>query len=284
MFGSSLMTTNANPVPEIGLNDGARIPQLGFGVWQIARDSAAAVVGEALRIGYRHSDTAPIYRNEPGVGEALRSSGLPRGQVYVTSKCPNDAHGHESAIRALEQSLERLGLDHVDLYLIHWPQPTLGRYVETWEGLIELRERGLTRSIGVSNFHAPHLERLISATSVVPSVNQIELHPLLTQRPLVAASRALGVQVEGWSPLAHGQILDRAELEQIAEAHGTSVAQVVIRWHLQLGYIVIPKSVTPARIASNFDVFDFELSDDELAAVSALGSESRTGPNPDQFG
>jgi 2,5-diketo-D-gluconate reductase A len=277
------MTTNANPVPEIGLNDGARIPQLGFGVWQIPRESASAVVGEALRIGYRHIDTAPVYRNERGVGEALRSSGLPRDQVYVTTKCPNDAHGHESAIRALEQSLERLELDHVDLYLIHWPQPTLDRYVETWEGLIELRERGLTRSIGVSNFHAPHLERVISATGVVPSVNQIELHPLLTQRPLVAANRALGVQVEGWSPLANGQILDHAELEQIAEAHSTSVAQVVIRWHLELGYIVIPRSVNPGRMAANFDVFGFELTLDEMQRISALNGDSRTGANPDDF-
>jgi 2,5-diketo-D-gluconate reductase A len=277
------MTTNPNPVPAIALNDGATVPQLGFGVWQIPRERAAAVVGEALRVGYRHIDTAPIYRNEWGVGDAVRSSGIARDQVYVTTKCPNDAHGRDSAMRALEQSLERLGLDHVDLYLIHWPQPTLNKYVETWEGLIELRERGLARSIGVSNFHEPHLERIIAATGVAPAVNQIELHPWLTQEPLVAANRARGVQIEGWSPLANGQILAHAELGQIAEAHGTSVAQVVIRWHLQLGYIVIPRSANPERVAANFDVFGFELTPEELRRISALNRDSRTGANPDDF-
>jgi 2,5-diketo-D-gluconate reductase A len=277
------MTTNVNPAPEIALNDGARIPQLGFGAWQIGQDDAAEVIGEALRVGYRHIDTAQIYGNEQGVGEAVRESRLPRDQIYVTTKCRNDAHGHRSAIDALEQSLKRLGLDHVDLYLIHWPQPTLNRYVATWEGLIEARERGLTRSIGVSNFHAPHLERLISETGVAPAVNQIELHPWLTQESLVAANRRLGVQVEGWSPLANGRLLEEQRLREIAAVHGKTVAQIVIRWHLQLEYIVIPKSVTPARIAANFEVFDFELTPEQLQRISALNRDLRTGQNPDDF-
>ncbi|HWE59739.1 MAG TPA: aldo/keto reductase [Solirubrobacteraceae bacterium] len=277
------MTTNSNMVPEIALNDGAVIPQLGFGVWQIPQAAAAGVVAEALRVGYRHIDTAQLYGNEQGVGEAVLNSGLAREEVFVTTKCRNDAHGHAGAVRELENSLERLGLDQVDLYLIHWPQPSLNLYVETWEGLIEARERGLTRSIGVSNFHAPHLERIISATGVAPAVNQIELHPRLTQEPLVAANRALGIQVEGWSPLANGQILDEQSLQQIAAVHGRSVAQVVIRWHLQLGYIAIPRSARPARMAANFDVFDFELAPEELHRISALNRDSRTGGNPDDF-
>jgi diketogulonate reductase-like aldo/keto reductase len=270
-------------VPDIALSDGASIPQLGFGVWQVPQDSAADVVGEALRVGYRHIDTAQGYNNEQGVGEAVRSSGLARDSIFITTKVHNDDHGRRNAIEALERSLERLGMEQVDLYLIHWPQPSLDKYVETWEGLIEARERGLTRSIGVSNFHAPHLERIITATSVVPTVNQIELHPALTQEPLVAANRRLGVQVESWSPLASGALLDDPTLAQIAQAHGRSVAQVVIRWHLQLEYIVIPKSVTPARITANFDVFDFELSPAELLLISGLNRDSRTGPDPDHF-
>jgi 2,5-diketo-D-gluconate reductase A len=283
------MPAHANAVPKLALNDGATIPQLGFGVWQIrqqatgAQAGAAEVIATALELGYRHIDTAQLYGNEQGVGEAVGSSGLPRDQIYITTKCRNDAHGHRSAIDALEESLERLGTAYVDLYLIHWPQPTLNRYVETWEGFIEARERGLTRSIGVSNFHAPHLERLVAETAVAPAVNQIELHPWLTQEPLVAASRRLGVQVEGWSPLANGRLLEEPTLQQIAQEHATTVAQVVIRWHLQLEYIVIPKSVTPARIAANFDVFDFELTREQLDRISALNRDTRTGGNPDDY-
>jgi 2,5-diketo-D-gluconate reductase A len=277
------MTTNPNVVPDIALNDGATIPQLGFGVWQVPQQSAAEVVGGALRVGYRHIDTAQGYNNEQGVGEAVRNAGLPRDSIFITTKVHNDSHGRQEALEALERSLERLGLERVDLYLVHWPQPSLDKYVETWEGLIEARERGLTRSIGVSNFHAPHLERIITATGVVPTVNQIELHPALTQETLVAANRRLGVQVESWSPLASGGLLGDPTLAQIAQAHGKSVAQIVIRWHLQLEYIVIPKSVTPARIAANFDVFDFELSPDELRQISGLNRDGRTGPDPDHF-
>jgi len=275
---------NNSSVPKMTLSDGTTIPQLGFGVWQVPPGDAATVVGEAFKAGYRHIDTAQMYENEAGVGEAFHASGLARDEVFITTKLNNSNHGHDAAIASLEESLKKLQLDYVDLFLIHWPQPKKDRYVEAWEGLIELQRRGLTRSIGVSNFQESHIERIVAATGVTPTVDQIELHPRLTQEPLVAFNRAHQIAVESWSPLASGQILDEPALVEIAEVHGKSVAQVVIRWHLQLGYIVIPKSVTPARIASNFDVFDFELSDDELTAVSSLGSESRTGPNPDQFG
>ena len=277
------MTSPTNQVPSVALNDGATIPQLGFGVWRVPQRDAAEVVGEALRVGYRHIDTAQVYGNEQGVGEAVRGCGVPREQVFVTTKCRNDAQGRDRCIEALEQSLARMGLDYVDLYLIHWPQPRRDEYVQTWEGLIEARERGLARSIGVSNFHEPHLQRLIDETGVIPAVNQIELHPRLTQEPLVTASRRLGVQVEAWSPLAGGEILDDESLQGIAEKHGKSVAQIVIRWHLQLEHIVIPKSANPARIAANFDVLDFELAPEQLRAVSALNRNSRTGANPDDF-
>jgi len=275
---------NNSSVPKMTLSDGTTIPQLGFGVWQVPPGDAATVVGEAFKAGYRHIDTAQMYENEAGVGEAFHASGLARDEVFITTKLNNSNHGQDAAIASLEESLKKLRLDYVDLFLIHWPQPKKDRYVEAWEGLIELQRRGLTRSIGVSNFQESHIERIVAATGVTPTVDQIELHPRLTQEPLVAFNRAHQIAVESWSPLASGQILDEPALVEIAEVHGKSVAQVVIRWHLQLGYIVIPKSVTPARIASNFDVFDFELSDDELTAVSSLGSESRTGPNPDQFG
>jgi 2,5-diketo-D-gluconate reductase A len=278
------MNNSSNAVPNLALSDGVQIPQLGFGVWQVPPADAAEVVREAFRAGYRHIDTAQMYENEAGVGEGFQASGLAREEVFITTKLNNSNHGYDAAIASLEESLRQLQLDHVDLFLIHWPQPKKDRYVEAWEGLIELQRRGLTRSIGVSNFHESHLERIVAATGVTPTVDQIELHPRLTQEPLVAFNRAHQIAVESWSPLASGRILDEPSLMEIAESHGKSVAQVVIRWHLQLGYIVIPKSVTPARIASNLDVFDFQLSDEELAAVSALGSESRTGPNPDQFG
>jgi 2,5-diketo-D-gluconate reductase A len=268
-------------VPALALNDGSSIPQLGFGVWRIPAEQAAGVVGEALRVGYRHIDTAQGYENEQGVGEAVRSSGLARDQVFVTTKCRNDLQGHRRSIEALEQSLDRLGFEYVDLYLIHWPQPRLDKYLETWEGLIEARERGLTRSIGVSNFHLPHLERIITATGVIPTVNQIELHPWLTQTALVAATRSLGIQVEAWAPLARGEIVEEEALARIAESHGKTPAQVVIRWHLQLEHIVFPKSATPARIAANFDVFDFELSPAEMHRISELNHDLRTGENPD---
>jgi 2,5-diketo-D-gluconate reductase A len=271
-------------IPHTTLADGVEIPQLGFGTWQVPPADTARVVQAALEAGYRHIDTAQMYQNEAGVGEALRSSGLGRDEFFVTTKCNNNHHGFDAAIASLETSLELLGLDYVDLYLIHWPQPARDQYVDTWRGFIELKQRGLARSIGVSNFHTPYLERIIAQTGVTPSANQIELHPYLTQERAVAENRALGIAIESWSPLASGEVLDDKLISQIAQAHGKSVAQTVIRWHLQLGYIVIPKSVTPARIAANLDVFDFELTPEEVAQISDLNDDARTGPDPADFG
>jgi 2,5-diketo-D-gluconate reductase A len=278
------MDTYPRDVPNMTLADGVEIPQLGFGVWQVPPADTARVVADALQAGYRHIDTAQMYQNEAGVGGALRAAGLNRDEVFVTTKCNNANHSFDAAISGLETSLTLLGLEYVDLYLIHWPQPSRDQYVETWRGFVEAKRRGLARSIGVSNFHAPYLERLIAETGVTPSVNQVELHPLLTQEPLVAECRRLGVAIESWSPLASGAILDNPVISQIAAVHGKSVAQVVIRWHLQLGYIVIPKSVTPARIAANIDVFDFELTSEEITRISGLNEDSRTGPDPAVLG
>jgi 2,5-diketo-D-gluconate reductase A len=278
------MSTSPSQVPQIALGDSIEIPQLGYGLWQVPPEDTENVVSQAFEAGYRHIDSAQMYGNEEGVGAAFHASGLPRDEVFITTKLNNTGHGHDAAIEALEASLELLGLDYVDLYLIHWPQPKRDQYVEAWQGFIDARERGLTRSIGVSNFQTPHLERIIAETGVTPSANQIELHPRLTQEPLVADMRRLGIAVESWSPLASGQIFGAPGLDELAAAHGKSVAQVVIRWHLQKGYIVIPKSVTPERIVSNFDVFDFELSPAEIDQISALNEDSRTGPNPDNLG
>jgi 2,5-diketo-D-gluconate reductase A len=271
-------------VPHTTLADGIEIPQLGFGTWQVSPADTARVVGEALQAGYRHIDTAQMYQNEAGVGEAIRASGLGRDEVFVTTKCNNSNHGFDAAIAALETSLTVLGIDYVDLYLIHWPQPSRDQYVDTWRAFIELKQRGLARSIGVSNFHTPYLERIIAQTGVTPSANQIELHPYLTQERAVAENRELGIAIESWSPLASGEVLDDPVISPIAEAHVKSVAQAVIRWHLQLGYIVIPKSVTAARIAANIDVFDFELTPEEIKRISDLNDDARTGPDPADFG
>ncbi len=269
--------------PITTLADGVKIPQLGFGTWQVPPADTARAVEEALRFGYRHIDTAQMYQNEAGVGEALRASGLARDEVFITTKCSNSSHGSDGAVAALETSLEQLGIDHVDLYLIHWPQPKRDQYVDTWRGFVEAKQRGLARSIGVSNFHTPYLERIIADSGVTPSANQIELHPYLTQERAVAESRKLGIAIESWSPLASGEALDDPVITEIAQAHGKSVAQTVIRWHLQLDYIVIPKSVTPARIAANIDVFDFELTPEEIKRISDLNDDARTGPDPADF-
>ena len=278
------MSSSTSPVPDTTLNDGVEIPQLGFGVWQVPAEDTARVCGHALETGYRHIDTASAYGNEAEVGEAIRASGLGRDEVFVTTKCFNDDHGREDAKRALHASLERLGLDFVDLYLIHWPVPAKDRYVETWEAFAELRSEGLIRSIGVSNFQPEHLERIVGATGVTPSVNQIELHPLLTQAALRDEHARRGIVTEAWSPLAQGKVLDDAVIGRIAQAHDTTAGQVVIRWHLQLGNVVFPKSVTPERIEQNFDVFGFELSSDEMAEIEALDDGTRIGPHPDSFG
>lgn len=278
------MSTQTGSVPSITLSDEITIPQLGFGVFQVPPEDTAAVVEKAFKTGYRHIDTAAAYENEAGVGEAVRRSGLPREDLFITTKCWNDDHGFEQATEALHRSLERLGLDHVDLYLIHWPAPSQNRYLETWRALIQARDDGLARSIGVSNFQPDHLQRLVDETDVVPSVNQIELHPWLQQAELRRAHERLGIATEAWSPLAQAQVLDDPAIGQIAERHGRTPGQVVLRWHLQLGNVVIPKSVTPERIEENFDLFGFELSGGEMEQIAGLDRGRRTGPDPDRFG
>lgn len=277
------MSFSTESVPVVTLRDGAKIPQMGFGVFQVPPEDTAAVVDKALATGYRHIDTAAAYENEAGVGQALHASGLERGDVFITTKCFNDDHGYEQATRALRASLDRLEMDYVDLYLIHWPVPSQDRYVETWKAFIEAQEQGLVRSIGVSNFQPAHLERLVQETGVTPSINQVELHPRLGQQGLRRTHADLGVVTEAWSPLAQGEVLDDPVITSIAEAHERTPGQVVLRWHIQLGNVVIPKSVTPDRIQQNLHVFDFELSDEEMSEIESLDVGERIGPDPDTF-
>jgi 2,5-diketo-D-gluconate reductase A len=263
------------------MNDGHQIPQVGLGVYKVTDATATVVVEAALELGYRHIDTARLYENETGVGNGMRASGVPREEIFVTTKVWNSDHGYDETLRAFDASLGRLGLDYLDLYLIHWPVPSQDRYVETWRALEKLRADGVARSIGVSNFSEAHLERLLGETAIVPAVNQVELHPLLAQSSVRAFDTAHGILTEAWSPLARGRVLDNAVIAEIAAKHGKSVAQIVVRWHVQLGNVVIPKSVSRERIAENFDVFGFTLDADDLAAIAALDSGYRTGPDPD---
>lgn len=264
------------------MNDGKEIPQLGYGVWQVANDKAAQVVQHAIKTGYRSIDTAAIYQNEEGVGRALAESGVPREEIFITTKLWNSDQGADQALRAIETSLNKLKLADVNLYLIHWPAPHREQYLPSWKALIKIREQGLARSVGVSNFAVAHLQRLIDETGIVPAVNQIELHPWFQQRELRAFHARHGILTESWSPLAQGKMFGNKVLEGIARAHGKSPAQVIIRWHLQSGLVVIPKSETPARIEENFDVFDFELSAAEMAAIDGLDDpKGRIGPNPE---
>jgi 2,5-diketo-D-gluconate reductase A len=267
-------------VPYLDFNDGHRIPQLGFGVFQVPPEDTAETVQHALRTGYRSIDTAAAYENEAGVGEAIRESGLGRDELFITTKLWNRDQGHDSALRAFEHSLERLGLDYVDLYLIHWPAPDRGKYVETWQAFTALKEDGRARSIGVSNFLPEHLERIIDATGVVPALNQIELHPRLQQSELRRVHEQHRILTEAWSPLGQGAALDEPPIKELAREHRRTPAQVVLRWHIQLGNVVIPKSVTPERIEENFSIFDFELAEDEMAALAELDAGERTGPDP----
>ena len=280
------MTTrpSTDQVPRLDLPDGESIPQLGFGVFQVPPEETAEVVLHALETGYRSIDTAAAYENERGVGEALERSGLPREELFITTKLWNDRQGRDSARRAFEQSLERLGLECVDLYLIHWPAPRQNRYLESWETLCELKAEGLARSIGVSNFLPEHLEPLIDATGTAPALNQVELHPLLQQRELRAYHAAKGMLTEAWSPLGRGQLVGDETISRIADAVDRTPAQVILRWHIQLGNVVIPKSVTPERIEENFGLFDFELSADQLHQIETLDRGERTGPDPATFG
>jgi 2,5-diketo-D-gluconate reductase A len=278
------MTTQTTPVPYKDLNDGNRLPQLGFGVFQVPEPDTAEAVGRALGAGYRSIDTAAAYGNEAGVRDGLLSSGLEREDVFITTKLRNRDHGRDRVPHAFEESLERLGGDYVDLYLIHWPIPRKDLYLETWEAMCALKGDGRVRSIGVSNFQIEHLERIIDATGVVPAVNQIELHPRLQQAELRRFHEEHEIATEAWSPLGKALFLDDPTIEEIATAHGRTAAQVVLRWHIQLGNIVIPKSVTPKRIEENFRIFDFELGEDEMQALSQLERGERTGPDPDNFG
>jgi 2,5-diketo-D-gluconate reductase A len=277
------VSSPTDQIPRISLRPDVEIPQLGFGVFQVPPDETEEVVARALSAGYRHLDTAAAYRNEAAVGQAVHASGLDRSEVFITTKCFNDDHGREKAKKAFKKSLERLELEHVDLYLIHWPVPAHDLYVETWEAFIELQAGGLVRAIGVSNFQPAHLERLIAETGVTPAINQVELHPHFQQAGLRHEHEQLGIITEAWSPLGQGQALEDPVVVRIAEAHSKTPAQTVIRWHLQLGNVVIPKSVTPARIAENFDVFDFQLADAEMEAIKALDEGRRIGPDPDTF-
>ena len=277
------MSSHTQSIPRLPLGGGEEIPQLGFGVFQVPPEDTAEVVVRALDTGYRHIDTAAAYGNEAGVGQALRASGLDREEVFVTTKCFNDDQGYEEAKHALRASLDLLEMEHVDLYLIHWPVPAHDRYVETWKAFIEMQEEGLTRSIGVSNFQPAHLARLVDETGVSPSVNQVELHPRLQQPGLRREHADRGILTEAWSPLAQGQVLDDPVITGIAEAHQKTPGQVVLRWHLQLGNVVIPKSATPERIEENFDIFGFELSDEEMEQIESLDAGERTGPDPDEF-
>ncbi|MCJ1688858.1 aldo/keto reductase [Rathayibacter sp. VKM Ac-2927] len=267
-------------VPLLPLNDGRAIPQVGLGVYKIGDDEAARTVATALEAGYRHVDKATLYGNERGVGEGIRASGLPREQVFVTTKVWNDDHGFDETLEAFDRSLELLGTDYVDLYLVHWPIPSRDRYVDTYRALERIRQEGRARSIGVSNFAIEHLERLLGETEVVPAINQVELHPRLPQDELRAFDAAHGIVTQAWSPLARGRLLDEPVLASIAAKHGVSPAQVVLRWHVQLGVVVIPKSVTPARIRENLDVFGFALDEEDLAGISVLATGERTGRDP----
>jgi 2,5-diketo-D-gluconate reductase A len=273
--------------PHLELNDGNKIPQLGFGVFQIDPSETADAVTRALEVGYRHIDTAEMYGNEREVGEGIRQSGLDRGDVFVTSKLNNSFHEPDDARRAFDGTLEALGFDHVDLFLIHWPLPTLydGDYVATWQTLEEFKEDGRARSVGVSNFQVEHLERLASETDTVSAVNQIELHPYFQNREVRAYDEEHGIATEAWSPIAQGEVLDDPTVGEIAERVGRTPAQVVLRWHVQRGNIVFPKSVTPERIRENFEIFDFELEDSDLEQIDELdrGEGGRNGPHPDRF-
>ncbi len=274
-------------IPTISLNDGHSIPQLGFGVFQIPPEETAEAVTEAVRVGYRHIDTAEMYRNEKGVGDAVRASDLDRSDVFITSKLNNGFHRPDDARRAFEQTLSQLRSDYVDLFLIHWPLPSLydGDYVATWQTLEEFKQDGRARSIGVSNFQVTHLERLAAETDTVPAVNQIELHPYLLNDEVRAYGEEHGIATEAWSPIAQGEVLDDPVIEGISKKVGRTSAQVVLRWHVQRDSIVFPKSVTPSRIKENFELFDFELNPDDMERISALdkGEKGRTGPNPDKF-
>ena len=268
-------------VPSIALRDGTFIPQLGLGVWQVDADSTARVVTDAIEAGYRSIDTAEGYQNEEGVGEAVRNCGVPRDQLFITSKLRNSAHSRDAALKAFDETMRKLGLEQLDLFLIHWPLPSVGKYVEAWQTLVELKQQGRIRSIGVSNFNEDHLKRIIDETGETPVVNQIELHPRFQQRDKRDFHAQHDIKIESWSPLGSGRLLGDAAIGEIAKKHGKSVAQTIIRWHLQEGLIVIPKSTHKARIVENFEVFDFELDAADMRRLGEMDSaDGRVGADP----
>lgn len=270
-----------NKPEQIALNDGSAIPQLGLGVWQVDPAITAQVVGWGIQAGYRLIDTAEGYQNEEGVGQAIRTAGVPKGELFITSKLRNGGHQRDAALRAFDETMSKLGIEQLDLFLIHWPVPSQNKYVEAWKALVELRQAGRIKSIGVSNFNLDHLERIIGETGVTPAVNQIELHPRFQQRDIREFHMRHNIRIESWSPLGSGRLLKDPTLEGIARKHRKSVAQVMIRWHLQQGLIVIPKSIHQDRIAANFDVFDFELEAEDIKTIRGMDSpDGRNGPNP----
>jgi len=270
-------------VPNVLLNNGVEIPQLGFGVFQIKPADTVQAVTTALEAGYRHIDTAEMYGNEKEVGEAIRASGIDADDVFVTSKLNNGFHAYDDALRAFDQTLAALGTERIDLFLIHWPLPTVIDYIPTWRALEKIYADGRARAIGLSNFQPHHIRKIHAETDVPPAVNQIELHPFLTQDELRAFDAEHQIATEAWSPIAQGGVLDDPTIDQIAKEHGKTPAQVVLRWHIELGNIVFPKSVTPARIKENFEIFDFELTAEEIGMISGLNKNERTGPDPDKF-
>ncbi|WP_307864029.1 aldo/keto reductase [Mycolicibacterium fortuitum] len=269
--------------PRVTLNDGNSIPQVGLGVWQTPAEETERAVTAALQAGYRHIDTAAAYRNEAETGRGLANSGVPREDVFLVTKLWNSDQGYDSTLTAFDASVERLGVDYLDLYLIHWPVPANNAYVDTFKAFAHLHDQGRIRSIGVSNFAPEHLTVLIDSTGIVPAVNQIELHPLLPQHELRELHARLGIATEAWSPLGQGSLLADPVITGIAERHGKTPAQVLIRWHIHLGNIVIPKSVKPERIVSNFDVFDFDLDESDMSAIASLQTDTRLGPDPRTF-
>jgi 2,5-diketo-D-gluconate reductase A len=275
----------ADAIPRVPLNDGNSIPMLGFGVWQVPNDEVVPAVAEAIRAGYRMIDTAQGYDNEAGVGRAIREADIDRAELFVTSKLRTRSLGYDEALRGYEESLKKLGLDQLDMFLIHWPAPKLDRYVDTWKAFARLREEGRVRSIGVSNFLPEHLTRIIDETGVTPVINQIELHPQYQQREVRGFHEAQRIQLESYSPLGSGEVLDDPVIGKIAEKHGKSPAQAIIRWHLQEGLVVIPKSVTPERIRENLEVFDFRLDDEDLGRITSLDDpqNGKTGSRPEEY-
>lgn len=270
-------------VPDLTLNNGVTIPQLGFGVFQIPPDATRKATLAALEVGYRHVDTAQMYGNEAGVGQAVRDSGLDRGDVFVTSKLDNSSHAYDDALAAFDRSLAELEFDYLDLFLVHWPMPAVGDFVETWRAMEEIYRSGRSKAIGVSNFQPNHLDRLRAETDVLPAVNQVEVHPYFTQTDVRSYGVEHGIVTEAWSPIAQGKVLDDPTIGRIAERYGKTPAQVTLRWHIQRGDVVFPKSATRSRVEENFAIFDFELGDDDVTDISLLDRDERIGPHPDKF-